>query len=97
MVLYARALLLLDHGEFAQAGWTVEHVAAAVGLDERALVRLKERFVNYGLEAALERKKPFAPRGKYFLTARLPPANKTKNQKTNTINQNLPRTSVNTL
>lgn len=61
MVLYARALLLLDHGEFAQAGWTVEHVAAAVGLDERALVRLKERFVKYGLEAALERKKPVRP------------------------------------
>jgi hypothetical protein len=60
-VLYARALLLLDQGEFATAKWTVDHVAAAVGLTDRALVRLKERFVQYGLDAALERKKPIRP------------------------------------
>lgn len=60
-VLYARALLLLDQGEFATAKWTVDHVAAAVGLTDRALVRLKERFVQYGLDAALERKKPVRP------------------------------------
>lgn len=60
-VLYARALLLLDQGEFAKAKWTVDHVAVAVGLADRALVRLKERFVQYGLDAALERKKPVRP------------------------------------
>ena len=57
-VLYARALLLLDQGEFAKTKWTVDRVAVAVGLADRALVRLKERFVQYGLDAALERKKP---------------------------------------
>jgi len=61
MVLYARALLLLDQGEFAKEKWTVDHVASAVGLTDRALVRLKERFVKYGVEAALERKKPVQP------------------------------------
>jgi len=60
-VLYARALLLLDQGEFAKTKWTVDHVAVAVGLADRALVRLKERFVQYGLDAALERKKPVRP------------------------------------
>ncbi len=60
-VLYARALLLLDQGEFAEAKWKVEDVATAVGLTDRALVRLKERFVKYGLDAALERKKPVRP------------------------------------
>jgi hypothetical protein len=60
-VLYARALLLLDQGEFAKAKWMVDDVAIAVGLTDRALVRLKERFVKYGLDAALERKKPVKP------------------------------------
>jgi len=60
-VLYARALLLLDQGEFAKTKWTVDHVAVAVGLADRALVRLKERFVQYGLDAALEREKPVRP------------------------------------
>lgn len=60
-VLYARALLLLDQGEFAKAKWTMDDVATAVGLTDRALVRLKERFVKYGLDAALERKKPVRP------------------------------------
>ena len=60
-VLYARALLLLDQGEFAKTKWTVDHVAVAVGLADRALVRLKERFVQCGLDAALGRKKPVRP------------------------------------
>lgn len=60
-VLYARALLLLDRGEFAQAQWNVEQVAVAVGLTSRTLEHLKERFVKYGLDAALERKKPVKP------------------------------------
>lgn len=60
-VLYARALLLLDQGEFGKEKWTVDHVASAVGLADRALVRLKERFVRYGVDAALERKRPTQP------------------------------------
>jgi hypothetical protein len=61
MVLYARALVLLDQGEFANEKWTVEQAATAVGLTSRTLEHLKERFVNHGLEAALERKKPVRP------------------------------------
>jgi hypothetical protein len=59
--LFARALALLDQGEFAQSGWTVAQVATAVGCTSRTLEHLKERFVNHGLEAALERKKPVKP------------------------------------
>lgn len=60
-VLYARALILLDQGPFAQASWTVDRVATAVGLTDRSLEHLKERFVTHGLESALERKKPVRP------------------------------------
>jgi len=61
VVLYARALILLDQGEFASAKWTVDKVATAVGLTDRTLEHLKERFVKYGLDSALERKKPVSP------------------------------------
>lgn len=61
MVLYARALLLLDRGEFSQAQWNTDQVTLAVGLTDRTLEHLKERFVKYGLDAALERKKPVRP------------------------------------
>jgi len=61
VVLYARALVLLDQGTHASAGWTVDSVATAVGLTDRTLEHLKERFVKHGLEAALERKKPVRP------------------------------------
>ena len=57
-VLYARALLLLDCGTFSETQWSVEQAAVAVGLSSRPLEHLKERFVKYGLDAALERKKP---------------------------------------
>ena len=60
-VLIGRALLLLDEGEFVVEHWKVDAVATAVGMTDRTLEHLKERFVKFGLEAALERKKPCTP------------------------------------
>lgn len=60
-VLYARALLLLDEGECAGEAWKVDAVASAVGMSDRTLEHLKERFVRHGLDAALERRKPCRP------------------------------------
>ncbi|MFQ5664756.1 MAG: helix-turn-helix domain-containing protein, partial [Terriglobia bacterium] len=55
-VLYARALLLCDESPGAPA-WTVAHTAEAMGVSSRTIEHLKKRFVEKGLEAALERKK----------------------------------------
>jgi hypothetical protein len=60
-VLLARALLLLDEGEFGVERWKVDGVATAVGMSNRTLEHLKERFVKFGLDAALERRKPCTP------------------------------------
>ena len=60
-VLYARALLLLDEGEGAKEKWKVDAVSSAVGMSDRTLEHLKERFVRHGLDAALERRKPCLP------------------------------------
>jgi hypothetical protein len=57
---YARALLLCDVAEGQQA-WTVERVAEALGAAPRTIEHLKKRFVEEGLEAALERKRPEKP------------------------------------
>ncbi len=54
-VLYARALLLLDVGEFGQ-NWIVAKVSEALGTTTRSLEHLKKRFVEEGLPAAIERK-----------------------------------------
>ena len=54
-VLYARALLLLDAGEFGPK-WTVARVAEAIGATPRSIEHLKKRFVEEGLIAAIERK-----------------------------------------
>jgi len=53
--IHARALLLCDAGEDDPA-WNVVDVAAALGVTSRAIEHLKKRFVEDGLEAALERK-----------------------------------------
>jgi transposase len=53
--IHARALLLCDastHGP----GWTVADTASALGVSSRMIEHLKKRFVEEGLEAALERK-----------------------------------------
>jgi len=54
-VLYARALLLLDAGEFGPQ-WLVVKVSEAIGVTPRSLEHLKQRFVEEGLSAAIERK-----------------------------------------
>jgi len=58
--LYARALLLCDAGPHGP-GWTVHDTAEAMGVTPRTIEHLKERFVEEGLEAALERKPPERP------------------------------------
>lgn len=53
--IHARALLLCDAGAHGPA-WTVADTAAALGVTSRTIEHLKKRFVEEGLEAALERK-----------------------------------------
>ena len=66
-VLFARALLLLDEGEWGTDRWKVDDVATATGFTDRTLEHLKQRFVEDGLDAALERKeRETPPRGIKF-------------------------------
>ena len=53
--IHARALLLCDTGPDGPA-WNVSDVATALGVTNRAIEHLKKRFVEEGLESALERK-----------------------------------------
>jgi len=53
---HARALLLCDAGPHGEP-WRVADVAAALGVSTRTVEHIKERFVEEGLQAALERKK----------------------------------------
>jgi hypothetical protein len=59
-VLYARALLLLDAGEYGPQ-WIVAKVGEALGVTTRSLEHLKKRFVEEGLQAAIERKTRVKP------------------------------------
>ena len=59
-VLYARALLLLDAGDYGPK-WIVAKVAEALGTTPRSLEHLKKRFVEEGLSVAIERKKRVKP------------------------------------
>jgi len=59
-VLYSRALLLLDAGEYGPK-WFVEKVAEALGITPRSLEHLKKRFVEQGLSVAIERKERVTP------------------------------------
>ena len=52
---HARALLLCDAGLHGDP-WKVADVAQALGITTRTIEHLKERFVEEGIEAALERK-----------------------------------------
>jgi transposase len=58
--LNARALLLCDAGPFGPA-WTVANVAEALGVTSRTIEHIKKRFVEEGLEVALERKQREIP------------------------------------
>ena len=53
--IHARALLLCDAGSDGPA-WTVTNVAEALGITSRTIEHLKKRFVEDGLDAAIERK-----------------------------------------
>ena len=53
--IHARALLLSDAGD-AGSSWSVADTAEALGVTTRTIEHLKKRFVEDGLEAALERK-----------------------------------------
>ena len=53
--IHARALLLCDAGVDGPA-WNVADVATALGVTSRAIEHLKKRFVEDGVEVALERK-----------------------------------------
>ena len=53
--IHARALLLCDAGPDGPA-WKVSDTATALGVSSRSIEHLKQRFVEEGLEAALERK-----------------------------------------
>jgi hypothetical protein len=57
---HARALLLCDASTDGLA-WNVSDVAKALGVTSRAIEHLKKRFVEDGLEAALERKQREKP------------------------------------
>ena len=59
-VLYARALILLDAGEYGPK-WVVAKAAEALGTTPRSLEHLKKRFVEEGLPAAIERKNRVTP------------------------------------
>ena len=53
--IHARALLLCDAGPHGNP-WKVADVAAALGVTARTIEHLKERFVEEGIDSALERK-----------------------------------------
>jgi transposase len=54
---HARALLLCDRGEHGDGNeFTMEEIAKAVGVNTRTIERIKERFVNEGLESATSKK-----------------------------------------
>lgn len=59
-VRHARALLLLDAGEHGPK-WKVADAADALGMTPRTLEHLKARFVERGLEEALQRKERERP------------------------------------
>lgn len=53
--IHARALLLCDAGAHGNP-WKVAYIAEALGITTRTVEHLKERFVEEGIQAALERK-----------------------------------------
>jgi hypothetical protein len=58
--IHARALLLCDAGAHGNP-WKVADVAEALGVSARTIEHLKKRFVEEGIEAALERKPKTQP------------------------------------
>jgi len=58
--IHARALLLSDAGT-AGPSWSVADTAEALGISSRTIEHLKKRFVEEGLDSALERKQREKP------------------------------------
>lgn len=58
--IHARALLLCDAGSPGHP-WKVADVAEALGVSARTIEHLKKRFVEEGIEAAVERKSSTKP------------------------------------
>jgi transposase len=58
--LHAQVLLKADMGA-AGAGWTDAQIVAALGVGERTVQAIRQRCVEEGLDAALERKKQCRP------------------------------------
>jgi hypothetical protein len=57
MLTRARILLKADHGE-GGPGWADAAIAGALDVDPSTVQRVRRRFVQEGLTAALERKRP---------------------------------------
>jgi transposase len=55
-LIHARVLLKADQAE-GGPGWTDEQIAEAIEVSVATIERLRQRFVEQGLEAALQRKK----------------------------------------
>ena len=53
---HSRALLLCDQGEHSSEPFMVKDVAKALGVSTRTIEKVKKRFVEEGLESAIERK-----------------------------------------
>ena len=53
---HARALLLCDQGECNNRSWKVIDAANALGVSSRTIEHVKKRFVEEGLDSAIERK-----------------------------------------
>ena len=58
--IHARALMLCDAGSEGPA-WKVADVAKALGVTTRTIEHIKQRFVEEGIEAALQRKPRIRP------------------------------------
>ena len=61
LVLHAQALLALDQGASNPGPKTIDDVASVLKLSRQSLIKIKERFVLEGLDAALNRKKQDKP------------------------------------
>jgi hypothetical protein len=61
MVLHGLILLACDRGEFQTRHSSNEEVARVLGVDERTVERVKKRFVEGGVEAALVRRYTVRP------------------------------------
>ena len=55
-LIHARALLLCDQGDHNSESYMVKDAAKALGVSTRTIEKVKKRFVEEGLDSAIERK-----------------------------------------